>query len=65
MADPGSGIDLILAVATHAEEEAAECVSKAAGLRARAAALDVRIATLRQMHAIATGYQAQVKREDA
>lgn len=62
MAD--GGMDLILAVFTHAEEEAAELVLAAAKLRARAVAMDTRVATLRQMHTIATTYQSQVKREE-
>ena len=62
MPDPG-GIDLILAVATHAEEEAQELVTQAAKLRARAAAMDVRVTTLRQMHSLAVTFQAGQKGE--
>lgn len=53
MTDPFSGLDLVRAVAEHADSEASELQAKAADLRAEASALEDRATVLLQLHRIA------------
>lgn len=59
MTDPFSGLDLVRAVAEHADGEASELQAKAAGLRAEAATLEDRATVLLQLHRIAKPHCAE------
>lgn len=59
MTDPFSGLDLVRAVAEHADTEASELQSKAADLRAEATALEDRATVLLQLHRIAKPHFAE------
>lgn len=58
MTDPFSGLDLVRAVAEHADGEASELQAKAADLRAEATALEDRAAVLLQLYRIARPHVA-------
>jgi hypothetical protein len=59
MTDPFSGLDLVRAVAEHADGEASELQAKAADLRAEATALEDRATVLLQLHRIAKPHVAE------
>jgi len=58
MTDPFTGMDLVRAVAEHADEEASELQERAAELRAAALALEDRATVLLQLHRIARPHVA-------
>jgi len=56
--DPFTGMDLVRAVAEHADEEAAELMARAVELRQEAADLENRATVLLQLHRIARPHVA-------
>lgn len=57
----GAGLDLIRAVAEHADSEASDLQAKAADLRAQATALDQRATVLLDLHRIAKPHCAETR----